>query len=354
MANLVIQTAYPGDLLLSIPLIKGIKRWSPEKELVLVCRQGMGDLARRLNLADRILEMNKKSRTERISSWTMLREEEWDHIFVPHESLRTAMGVARLRARHAKVGFQKFWNFFAFDRRVQRPVDFPDALRQLSLLTSVDQDTALAFADPETESLRNPYQRNVDVDLREAKIPGWASMQLIPNEPLAERICLAPGSVWGTKRWTQEGFQDLANALLRRGFVVDLVGSPDEAEICQGIKANVPGVTNRAGSTSFYELIELLARSKALVCNDSGAMHAASVVGLPTVAIFGPTTLDLGFRPWNDRAIVVQHSLSCRPCGKHGPQVCPIGTHECMRFIGAPRILRALDSLLGLSADKNS
>jgi heptosyltransferase-2 len=110
---------------------------------------------------------------------------------------------------------------------------------------------------------------------------------------------------------------------------------------------------NRAGTTSLADLVSLLATGTALICNDSGAMHAAAAAGLPTVAVFGPTTLDLGFRPWNTRAIVVQRELGCRPCGAHGPMVCPIGTHECMEALPAREVLQALDLLVPPAHSQN-
>ncbi len=346
MANLIVQTAYPGDLLLSIPLIQEFRRVSPETELVVACRSGLGDLMNRLNLVDRVIEINKRDPAARDHSWKSIQREVWDTVVVPHMSVRTTFWMARTKAKNVKVGFEKWWTKWSYGQRVVRPVDYPDALRQLSLLCPIDDTTASRFSDPDLQELRNPFQRNDRVDLRLTPIPEWASMRLFENVPIAPRICLAPGSVWATKRWTEQGFTELADLLLRRGYVVDLVGSPDETEICARIAGSVKGVTNRAGTTSLYGLIEHFAQSSALVCNDSGAMHAASVAGLPTVSLFGPTTLDLGFRPWNDRAIVLQKNLNCRPCGPHGAKKCPIGTHDCMKQLPAMLALKAVEDLL--------
>ena len=94
------------------------------------------------------------------------------------------------------------------------------------------------------------------------------------------------------------------------------------------------------------QLVDMFTQGTALVCNDSGAMHAAAAAGLPTVAVFGPTVLAQGFRPWQNQAMVVQRRLECRPCGKHGSDKCPIGTHACMEGIEAGEVLEALESLI--------
>jgi heptosyltransferase-2 len=134
--------------------------------------------------------------------------------------------------------------------------------------------------------------------------------------------------------------------LLEKGYEVELVGSPDEKALCQSIADEAPGVKNRCGETSLSGLVDLLATGTALVCNDSGAMHAAATVGLPTVAIFGPTAMEFGFRPWQNKATVLQRELPCRPCAKHGGKQCPVNTHECMTSIKATEVLMSLELLL--------
>ena len=73
----------------------------------------------------------------------------------------------------------------------------------------------------------------------------------------------------------------------------------------------------------------------------------AASVNTAVVVIFGPTTLELGFRPWSNNSKIVQNSnLNCRPCGKHGHQVCPLGHHHCMINIKADSVIKAALDLL--------
>jgi len=353
MAHLVFQTAYPGDLFLSIPLLKSIKDWDPQSSIVLACRPGLGEFFVRSGLVSEVIEIDKRSAGGRGSSLQKLRAREWDWIFVPHESVRTALWMTRLRARGGKIGFSKWWNRGVFTHRVQKPVGFPDALRQLSLLTPLDGSLAERFGSDELQSLRTDDPLSgleaETVNFETPVIPPWASMQVRAHQPVGNRVFLAPGSVWNTKRWTVDGYEEVARQLIRQGYGVELVGSRDERALCEQIVGRVPGVRNRAGETSLGGLVDLLSEGRALVCNDSGAMHAAAATGLPTVAIFGPTVLMQGFRPWQNKARIVQRQLGCRPCGRHGARVCPIGTHECMKSIEARAVLRAL-STLGISS----
>lgn len=301
-----------------------------------------------------MIEVDKKNAFGRHKAVERLRSQTWDYVFVPHESFRTALWMKRLRVSRGRVGFRNWWNSPFFSHRVERQKEFPDAIRQLSLLTVVDDNLAREFAGSALQDLKSPQTQNSPLSFASPLIPDWASMQVIANQSAtANQIFLAPGSVWGTKRWTARGYVELACMLLGKGYSVGLVGSSGEKDLCDQIYAEILSLAgadarlrNHAGTTSFAEMVKLLATGAALVCNDSGAMHAASVSALPTVAVFGPTTLDIGYRPWSNRAIVMQKELKCRPCGKHGPKVCPLGTHECMERISAREVWSALQTVL--------
>ncbi len=372
MAHLVFQTAFPGDLFLSIPLLKNLRTWEPQTPVVLACRPGLGDYFLKAKLVDAVIEVDKRTASSRAKALAQLSKEQWELIFVPHESVRTALWTWRLKATRGKVGFRKWWNGLVFTHRVKKPMNLPDALRQLSLMAPFEQNIATELSSMEVSQLENPTSQDSPLSLKLPQIPDWASMQ-VPSQatssatspasltsasqissasaspisaPHGRRIFLAPGSVWATKRWTEEGFAEVARQLCARGDEVVLIGSPAELSVCQRIKQAVPQVSNLAGKTSLVEMVELLDSATALICNDSGAMHAAATLALPTVSIFGPTTLQLGFRPWNNNAVVVQKALSCRPCGKHGAVTCPIKTHACMKSISPAEVVTALDNLL--------
>lgn len=348
MAHLVFQTAYPGDLFLSLPLIKRLRAFDPGTPIVLACRPGLGEVFLKNGLVDQVIEIDKRSRSGRKRALKQLTQNTWDLVLVPHESWRTGLWMLRVRARQAKIGFESWWNRLIFDRRVRRPSHLPDALRQLSLLAPVDARVAEAFATDEVQQFVSPLTRDASVNFADRAIPEWLDMRLPRKSPtpLPRRVFLAPGSVWATKRWRLDGFEEIARRATIAGFDVVLIGSPAEKDLCDAIAAKVPQADNRAGQTTLAGLVDVLSEGGVLVCNDSGAMHAAALAGLPTLAIFGPTTLDLGYRPWNSRARVVQTALDCRPCGKHGAKTCPIGTHACMTEVSPDRVWMELQNLL--------
>lgn len=387
--NLLIQTAFIGDLLLSIPLARRLRENYPEHELHLLCRHGQGEIFLLTGLVDKIIEVNKSQK----KSWKKARLEvlsnEYNLVISPHESLTTAQLVFQIKAQR-KIGFQHWWNFIFYDERIKRPMIFPESIRQLSLLSSIDtsiKDSLYSYG--RNFSIENSFSLDELPKEQDSQyVPLWASMSLreffsdledsfVNNRLLAHKeklsiysrnvlkmfsefhidrerpiLFMAPGSVWGTKRWTIKGYAEVGNEMSRRGYQVIITGAPVEEEICSELSSLVPGSVNLVNKCNLFESVLLYIHGSLMVTNDCGAMHLAAVAELPTVSIFGPTVLRFGYRPWQNRALVVQNKeLSCRPCGKHGPQKCPLGTHECMTSISSQKVIKAVQKIIG---NKNS
>lgn len=163
-------------------------------------------------------------------------------------------------------------------------------------------------------------------------------------------VAMAPGAAWKTKRWPARHFAAAASALsqkMRRNPRFLLIGDPGEAAACREVAAAMGASGKKAilaaGETSLDQLKALLSRCRLLLCNDSGPMHLAAGLGLPVVALFGPTVENFGFRPLGPRDVLLQLDLPCRPCSLHGSDDCPLGTHECLEGL-APAL--AVDAAL--------
>ncbi len=266
-----------------------------------------------------------------------------DLILCPHESVRSALFVRKIPAQ-IRVGFSQWWNFWIFSHRRSRLWKYPDAIRQLSLLTCLQPEL-----QKEIESFAH-YDANYLSGSRLKSVPASVDLQL--PEPAdrtknSRKVAIFPGSVWATKKWTEEGFKNLGLLFEKNAYDVLWMGSKDEMELCERLQGQVPGSISTAGKLNLWQSVETLKTCGLVVSNDSGGQHMAALYGIPTVSIFGPTVLNLGYRPWNSKASVVENSyLSCRPCGKHGHKQCPIGTHECMTSITPQSVYEAGIKLL--------
>lgn len=349
----MVQTAFIGDLILSVPLFKRIREKKPHAPLFVVARRGLGQFLKDLKVIDGFFEIDKGSGRSYGELAEKLASVRFEWVVCPHQSVRTALFVWRLQA-DVKMGFMEWWNGFAFTDRTEKNDRLPDPLRQLSLLCPVDLELGNTFRTAKFEPLSeaagdgtlpalSPW---MELGHRE-RILEWADPFLLK----APYVCIFPGSVWATKRWTEDGFAEVGQTLQRQGYRVVWMGAKDEIALCSALEKRVAGSQSLAGKTSLTHTLSVLARASAVVSNDSGGQHLAALAGAPVVAIFGPTVLSLGFRPWSSRSVVVERAgLACRPCGKHGHKKCPIGTHECMKSIGAARVVSALSAVISAKA----
>jgi len=152
-------------------------------------------------------------------------------------------------------------------------------------------------------------------------------------------IGVSPGAAYGgAKRWAPERFAEAAVQVAReRGGAVAVFGSKDERDVCEIVchfveRAGIPCV-NFAAQTNLAEFIDLAAACEVYLTNDSGPMHVASALGVPTVAIFGATD-ETATGPTGPRARVVREPVECSPCLL---RECPID-HRCMLRVTADRV----------------
>jgi heptosyltransferase-2 len=159
-------------------------------------------------------------------------------------------------------------------------------------------------------------------------------------------IGVSPGAAYGTaKRWLPERFAEAAGALATaRGASIALFGSKTERELCEEVARRLSGyqVTNYAGQTTLAQFIDLASGCELFLTNDSGSMHIASALGVPTVAIFGATD-DTTTGPTGSNARVIRHAVDCSPCLL---RECPID-HRCMTGVSAERVVKEALQLLG-------
>lgn len=349
---LFIQTAFLGDLLLSIPALKQLRKAYPNKEIHLVCRKGLGSVIKAHGLVDHVHD-NFRNTKPTIAEWRQrFKNIQFEILICPHESTRSQI-LSWLTKADKKIGYSSFLGSFIFSETLERPMHLPEALRQLSLIKHLVPGLSL-----EMSHLPQKFQVY-------DQIPLWASMSMYHQgqkrelkikfcekyklDPARKIIALAPGSVWPTKRWPVEEFVNVAKKFIDQQDVVIIIGSKDEKKFGEHIMSQVPQVIDLCGQTGLVELTEVLAACDLLVSNDSGSMHMAATTNTPIVSVFGPTVLDFGYQPWsNDFEVVEQKGLSCRPCASHGGLKCPIGTHECMKMIHSDRVISAAGTFLDI------
>lgn len=343
MANaekiLVVQTSFLGDVILTTPLLAEVRRRFPEALLAVLCTpQAEGLLGGNPDIDEVIVDDKRRGGFRALRTMAAhLRQRRFTVALSPHRSLRTAL-LLYLAKIPCRIGFRQSAGWFLFHRRVERDSRRHDVDRNLSLLEAWGIDTR--ECGRELRIAVTPQARQAVAELFRALGINGDRSRLV--------FGLHPGSVWHTKRWSREGYAELAVRLRQRyGAQVLLFGGPQDTEVVEAVQelSGHAGI-NLTGKLNLNELAGALERCDVFISNDSAPMHLAVARDVPVVAIFCATTPALGFYPYSSRAVVVEKALHCRPCAPHGGRRCPLGTEACIRSITAEQVLAAVDRLL--------
>ena len=156
-------------------------------------------------------------------------------------------------------------------------------------------------------------------------------------------VGLSAGAIFGpAKRWPVERFAAVGDRSCERwGAKVVLIGSDQDSETCLDLsRAMKSGGLNLCGKTSLGEAMALIQKCRIFVSNDSGLMHVAAALGVPTVAIFGSTN-PVATGPRGRRTSIVRHDIDCSPCLK--PE-CRIG-YRCLLSVEVDEVWEVMEKL---------
>jgi heptosyltransferase-2 len=317
---LVRSTNWVGDAVMSLPALRAIRERFPQARIAILAKPLVADLYAYESFVDEIIVYDLQS------SWSMgkhLRDRQFDCAILLQNAFEAAW-IAWLAKIPTRIGYKRDGRQLLLTRAVDvpRPGEIPrhERFYYLELL----RRAGLIDALPASDAIR-------------------LGSQELPNRKRI--IGVSPGAAYGTaKRWLPERFAEAAGALAEaRGASIALFGTKSERALCDEIAQRLNGrqVTNYAGETTLAQFIDLAAGCELFLTNDSGSMHIASALGVPTVAIFGATD-DTATGPTGLNARVVRQPVDCSPCLL---RECPID-HRCMTGVSAERVVNeALDLL---------
>jgi heptosyltransferase-2 len=319
-------TNWIGDAVMSLPAIRAIRWIFPHAHLVVIAKPWVADLYARERAIDRVIPYTGT----RLEIAGRLRSEHFDAAILLQNAFDAALvaGLARIPVR---IGYNRDGRGLLLTHAipVPEPGEIPrherfyylELLRRAGLLERLPTDDAIRLDG-----------------IEDARAEGGAHLaRLGVHAPV---IGVSPGAAYGgAKRWPAEKFA--ASAAKFQTARALLFGSAAERAICDSIAADVPGAINLAGQTTLREFIALASVCQLFLTNDSGAMHVASALGVPTVAVFGATD-DTTTGPTGPLARVVREHAECAPCLL---RECPID-HRCMTRVMPERVLSVGRELL--------
>jgi len=336
---LIVQTAFLGDVVLTLPLIEVVRQHFPSACVDVLTIPAYAPILQNQPLVDAVLTYDKRGRQKGIKGLLrMMREirtQGYDLIISPHRSLRSALLVAGSGSPQ-RVGFRHGLTRWAYTSTVARSTTGHEVERHHQLMTLLS---------------RTPPDRPGQITLHVQETSRREAEQYFAHHGVKDAdivVGMIPGSQWGTKRWPAEQFAALIEQLSARARThCVLFGAPSDRPIADAIvtACHAP-VLDLVGKTALRDLPAYLASCTVVVSNDTGPMHVAAALGKPIVTLYGPTTAALGFSPygvlWEEASV----DLDCRPCDAHGPQRCPLSHWRCMRNLSAEQVANAVQRLL--------
>jgi len=337
---LVRATNWVGDAVMSLPALRALRQRFPGAEIAILAKPWVADLYHREPFCDRMIPYTPATLAEKWKAGRALARENFDCAILLQNAFEAA-AVARLAGIPERIGYARDGRSLLLTRAIPVPrrgeIPRHERFYYLELL----HRAGILDTLPENDRIRLEGAP----EARSAGIARFHKLGMVNTV-----VGMSPGAAYGTaKRWLPERFAEAATRVARElGGSVAIFGSKSERELCAAIASAIAvPVHNFAGETSLGEYIDLAAACRVYLTNDSGGMHIASALGVPTVAIFGATD-DLGTGPTGPLARVVREPVDCSPCLK---RECPID-HRCMTRVSAERVSTAAFDLLAKSGDR--
>ncbi|HUA86342.1 MAG TPA: lipopolysaccharide heptosyltransferase II [Bryobacteraceae bacterium] len=328
---LVRATNWVGDAVMSLPALRALREKFPRAEISILAKPWVADLYRREPFCDHLIPYTAATARAKFHVARELRRHHFDCAILLQNAFEAA-AIAYLARIPERIGYARDGRSFLLTRAIETPKKGPhERFYYLELLRRAAILAAIPFND--------------QIRLEGAPVARENGRERFRELGLGEVVIgVSPGAAFGSaKRWLPERFAEAADRVAgETGAAVAIFGSKDERELCQAVAASIRArVKNFAGETTLGEFVDLAAACRVYLTNDSGAMHIASALGVPTVAVFGATD-DVATGPTGPLARVVREPVECSPCLK---RECPID-HRCMTRVEAARVAETALELL--------
>lgn len=332
---LVRGTNWIGDAVMTLPAIASIRKTFPSAEVQVLAKPWVAEVYKLSPDVDRIFLFKEPGEHQGIAGKlklaSELKKENFDLAIYLQNAIEAAIlgWLARIPLR---AGYDSDCRGFLLTHPVRRTKEIKQVYQvdyYLNMVKSLGCE-----------------QASRDVTLSASKIKD------ISDRCLEERglsgvpvlIGLAPGAMYGpAKRWFPERFGAVAKKLTET-FVSRAIifGSKGDMEVAQTVQDAIGGTAiNIAGRTDLSEAIALISRCSIFITNDSGLMHVAGALGVPTLAIYGSTN-PVTTPPPGKKSVIVRKEVPCSPCLK---QVCPTD-FRCMEEISVDEVYETAKAML--------
>lgn len=337
---LIRQVNWLGDLVMTLPATRALRAAFPAARLTVMVKRELASFYDGADWIDEVLPFQTRSGPRGVADrWRVvseLRRRRFDTAVIFPRSFSSALWPALARVPR-RIGY-------VADARGLLLTDGYDYAGEFLELHQVYDHLELVKRGFGIEADAAEPEVPVSVARRD-EMATWLGRARSGRGPL---IAMAAAAAYGpAKEWPAEYYARLIDLVADRlGAECVLVGAPSERRRCEVVaEASAAGAVVAAGRTSVGELVALLSLSDGFVGNDSGAMHVAAALGVPTVGVFG-STRPRRTGPRGPAARVVQNPIECSPCME---KECRFGHYDCLSSISVEQVAAALEGVRGSS-----
>jgi heptosyltransferase II len=335
--NILIRgTNWIGDVVMSLPAVEALRDAYPHSRISVLAKPWVADLFHLSPAVDEVIVYERPGRHEGMAGlWRLtgeLKAKRFNMAVLLQNAIEAAI-IALLAGIPIRAGYNTDGRGMLLTHSVKRTAEIRkvhQSLYYLEMLKSLG-----------IEGRDHPFLLNSGPEYGSLGDELIGKFMIEKDHPL---IGLAPGAAYGpAKRWHPERFADVSDRLVDRFDArVLLFGSAQDRESLDAVQKHARHpFMNLAGKTTLKEVIALMTRLHLFISNDSGLMHLAAALGIPTVAVFGSTN-PVTTSPLGGKTAVIHKSVECAPCLKKS---CPTD-FKCMDMITADEVYRAAESFL--------
>jgi len=338
---LIRGTNWIGDAILTLPAVASIRATYPKAHMAILVKPLVADVYRLFSDADEIIIYEKKFDTPTgvLRLARRLKKEKFDLAILLQNAIEAAI-IALAAGIPLRAGYDSDGRGLLLTHRVRRTKEIKK-VHQVDYYLEMVKALGCVSVNRET-NLKAKINISDARDVLRKYLPEWEK----------DLIGIAPGATYGAaKKWFPERFAEVADKLNEKFSMEGIIlGGKGDRETANQVKKMANSkLVNLAGETNLREAIYLISLCRLFISNDSGLMHIAGALNIPTVAIFGSTN-PVTTSPEGKKSVIVRKEVSCSPCLK---KTCPID-FRCMSLITVEDVFNAAQKLMKKVGDRNS
>lgn len=324
MKLLVVRFSSIGDIVLTTPVVRNIKKHFPHAVIHYITKEKYASILKANPYIDKVITIQKK-----IGEKTaLLKSEKYDYIIDLHHNLRSSILKAKLLSlsfSFDKINLEK-WLMVRFKKNLLPNMHIVERYMDVVKPFGVQDD-----------------QLGLDYFISEED---QVDFSLLPTEYRSDYIVFALGGTYNTKKLPLEKMIELCKNL--SGYLI-LLGGKEDMEIGEKILAECKqNVYNGCGKFTVNESASIIKKAKCVITHDTGMMHIASAFKKDVISIWGNTIPEFGMYPYKagSKSIIFEvDNLDCRPCSKLGYDKCPKKHFKCMQDINIGKVVQYVNSM---------